>query len=819
MKYKNKLSLLLSTVILASSVVNAYASPFSGLLRRMGSGPTDTTSSVVTIGDMNHMYKTGSTLDAKPYTFKEDGSDGDGIKTNNKKVYQNSNIPGPIVMPWEQYYDGLSKKDKKECVLVRDKLTINKKKPGGKDPLVGVKFTVKYGSKDDDKIEAITDENGKAVLDFSELSNGAYTITEAEQEIEGVTYKSKTIKVYKDDGTRFLGEVTGEDLGITYDNIYYNMKDGNKGSKIPASQLNGVTGVKYIQDQYQEELNKGGIWLKFYDGKAKRIYYISKKPIVNEVSWNNIKASGMLYGPDSVKYVKELTKSEPIKKVYKGEPIEGVFKGDLKDYTPKILTSTKTNTKYQPALLRGRSNYGDPIGPQNTYANTPLNSQWNRTILPITKQYRFELSSTDMLEDILKQGNSYGGYINNNYIIQLADYNWFGDLTLGSYYNFKYKDKDVISADSKDNGVYSKGQYNWTQESNINSDRDSYSAYRGSSSLDYGATNSNDNNASDGYNQYGLRLVLYPLPDCYDDMCFEGEVTGNSLGITYDNIAAKLNKNTISNISSNNEIKDLYEKELANGGIWLKFTDYKKETMKNNKGKPVTFYISKKPIVNAVSWDKIKSSGMMYGPDVINRDGTKVKSTVKLDPNNELDNYKPTILTSTTTNTYYQPALLRGRSDYGKPLSSGKDSYYVWQQAKESQWNRSIVAITSSYRGEKDSMEDNLITKTNGDKYMDSYLNKPNLDLKYKTADYNWFGDLTLVASGSFEYNGKNLDSIGRKGQWNWTQEHSSSDSYRAGRGRSGLDFGAANSNGNNAGGDDASCGLRLALYPLSANN
>lgn len=305
----------------------------------------------------------------------------------------------------------------------------------------------------------------------------------------------------------FEGEVTGNQLGITYDNIYDNMKDKGESKKIPASVLDDVTGAEEIKAQYEKELANGGVWLKFTDYKPEIVdknngkpvtFYVSKKPIVNRISWNNIKDSGMLYGPDIVdEYGNRV---DPTGKLDPNNELNG--------YKPTILTSTANNTKYQPSLLRGFSNYGDPTTKgedlYNTLKEDIKNSQWNRTILPITKQYRFGQYTTDKLEDILKQGNTSGGYSSNNYTIQLASYNWFGDLTLGSNQNFKYKDNNDIK------GVGDKGQWNWTQE-HIH---DFGSAYRGSDYFDSGAADANEyNDGSDNtHDLYALRIALYPLP-------------------------------------------------------------------------------------------------------------------------------------------------------------------------------------------------------------------------------------------------------------------------------------------------------------------
>ena len=100
------------------------------------------TSSVISQGDIYYLEKKGSSVYPEKYKFKADGSDGDGIPTNSQKVMQNGKV-GPIVPPWKQFYDGLTEEEKKEYILVRDKITITKKDKSGK-PLEGIKFRLAY---------------------------------------------------------------------------------------------------------------------------------------------------------------------------------------------------------------------------------------------------------------------------------------------------------------------------------------------------------------------------------------------------------------------------------------------------------------------------------------------------------------------------------------------------------------------------------------------------------------------------------------------------------------------------------------------------
>lgn len=303
--------------------------------------------------------------------------------------------------------------------------------------------------------------------------------------------------------------------------------------------------------------------------------------------------------------------------------------------------------------------------------------------------------------------------------------------------------------------------------------------------LSWDGVNTNQQN-----NEKILECTKYP---CYDDMCFEGEVFGNDLGVTYQQIISKANgKGTKPDSSNNPEIKTLYDQELSKGGIWLKFTDYKDSVKKANNGKPYTFYVAKKPVLKNVSWYDLESIGMVYGTDTVDSNGPKpgiiTKNSASDDSYGIRKSYRPTTMDG--KNGKYQISLIRGRTNYGD--KDGINSETNWRDAKNSQWNRSIVAITTSYRGENDSLEDALKTKSDGTEYTGS-LNKLNMDLKCKTGDYNWFGDLTIGAWEGFQYNNKNASSVSGQGQYSLSQEYSSS-SYRSGRGDSGLGDGAANS-------------------------
>lgn len=139
----------------------------------------------------------------------------------------------------------------------------------------------------------------------------------------------------------------------------------------------------------------------------------------------------------------------------------------------------------------------------------------------MTKQYRFDSGTKNDCNSSLWDTDK-----SDNFKIQIAQYNWFGDLTLGAINSFNYMGKSTSS-------VGDQGQWNWVQEYSGHSVRRSL---RGSDSSDYGAAYSGNLDSDIDYAGKGFRPVLEVAPKEYDDVVFEGEVTGKELGITYDDI-------------------------------------------------------------------------------------------------------------------------------------------------------------------------------------------------------------------------------------------------------------------------------------------
>ena len=655
-------------------------------------------------------------------------------------------------------------------------LKIKKTDPEGK-PLKGVKFKLHNGTYE-------TDEKGEVSIPTYKHPDGFAALIEEGQVIEGAEYEAKAINLnIKErcyDGACFHGEIKGNDF-ITYNKLKTEIESNGK-----------TIGMAL---ELGNDKGDGGNWLKFTDSKYKdvygrpRVFYIAKKPITNDVSWDDLFNAGVVYGLDTVG--KE------------GNVLSGVT-GVKAGYKPKFVEID--GKKYIVRLLQGRTNFNVDKNKAKVYGQyVGIGSEWNRTILPITQEYRY---GSDTINDENWRDSPFTegvgeDYSKREYKVQLANYNWFGDLTLGAYDSYKY------------NGVYQsraqyQGQYNWCQEFSYSA---SYRAYRGGGNTHYGAAGSSYYSSSGSYSFLGFRPVLEEVPLEYDGIIFEGEVSGNELGITYNKVLEDIKLNIkgsaiqvlrTSEYTAAKKIDKLYKEELAKGGMWLKFTDYK---YKDANGKPRTFYVAKKPLKKGLSWENLYTAGVIYGPDVINGNGkiknildsNKLKEANSWNGNKTLKStsYKATFMQA--NGKKYIVRLLRGKSNYGESMY-GKSSIYRSNSDNQfSEWNRVMLPITKDYRASNDTFEDN---------YLEPALREgasygiPTNDYKVQLAKYNWFGDLTVGAYTSFSYKGENVnddDGTGSNGQLSWCQEFSNSSERRAFRGSNGTNSGAAHSYDNNS--------------------
>ena len=302
----------------------------------------------------------------------------------------------------------------------------------------------------------------------------------SKQIINGRRYKRKDTRIRKEscyDGACFWGEVKGDNF-ISYEKLSKAVGLSYDKEHIPAIEDKYLTGVDASEDAKKadkldkEEKAVGGMWLKFTDKKYKdkngnvREFYIAKKPVLKGVSWNDLYNANAVYGLDHQEY----------------------------GYEHKIV---KINgKKYVVRLLRGISNYNGTIFlffidfSYNDFVNKCHHSEWNRTMIPITFASRYDVSSSEMLENELKDINK--TEFSNDYKTYTANYDWRRDLTLDSNYSW--------------------GQWNWMQEflaiSSKIGERETSYVIRGCGGIDHNAAHYESGDKFAPSSQYGWRPVL-----------------------------------------------------------------------------------------------------------------------------------------------------------------------------------------------------------------------------------------------------------------------------------------------------------------------
>lgn len=291
------------------------------------------------------------------------------------------------------------------------------------------------------------------------------------EEIRKMTKKEALLINFSYDGMCFLGEVNGTDF-ITYEKLLKSLKSNN------FYELGILSGLGNDEET-------GGNWLKFMDTKYKRngknrFFYVSKKPVSFCLSKVDIFNAGCLYGLDTLKDNGDI---DPRSKV-------------AEYYRPRFLEIDKE--RFIVRLLNGAGNFGTCINKQEKIEFNNINSsEWYRTILPITRAYRFGSTTFNMEEHEnldLRQGKG-ESMKKRVYDIELAKYDWFKDLNLGP-------------EKSKNSLLNAQGQYNWVQENLIYSHKNSAALTFGGGKLTEGACSMNG--APDILKNpfYGFRPVL-----------------------------------------------------------------------------------------------------------------------------------------------------------------------------------------------------------------------------------------------------------------------------------------------------------------------
>lgn len=543
-------------------------------------------------------------------------------------------------------------------------------------------------------------------------------------------------------------------------------------------------------------LYKQDNWLKIYDIRSNKVLYVAKQPVTTGANKNELLKAGVVHDLGKLDLSTFYPKTDDKITTIQLQPQYKILKG----YDSYVGKAVKIKDRwFIVRLLRGTRNQNSFIDESAEFKNEMFyNSEWNRYILPLVKENRYKDSIDNVIEASLKEKNEN----DDNYKIQLSNYNYIGDMTPP----IKYVEKPLL-------GDYLKmmqGKATLTQENKLK--------ILGFSPLVRGVNPTGGisdgmyNAASKGISPQGdasplnaFRPVLEEIPqNCYDGACFEGEVAGTDF-ITYkellENIEGKsletLPKDTTTNKPKTKvgDVLDLGNDE-ATGGNWLKIEDYKNNSI---------LYIAKKPITNKVSWNMLFNAGVVYGLDQID---VKADGTLVVGSNyTGKYGYKPKEII--VNGKKYIIRLLKGRmltvndGDVNKGLRG--NALYDRDVYPYTEWTRYVVPlidIDGNREGKysSDGIDKELQLKTSENEY------------KYETAKYKWFKDLTLQE-------GKNkLNEY--VGQSSWTQESIFYNSWnrtysRVVRGDSSFNYCSTDGREREATSQDSEYGFRLVLEEI----
>lgn len=275
-----------------------------------------------------------------------------------------------------------------------------------------------------------------AVLIMSKMREGQGQKQEKKELVTGLDVswmfdkeeRRRMEETYWYDDLKFEKEVFGKDF-ITYEELKNQVETDNK-----------TVGTTL---ELGRDAGYGGIWLKFMDVKYKdsngnpRVFFVAKKPIINNVSWEELFNAGVVYGPDKI------------------NP-DGSIKEDATEIDPsykgKIIKIKKG--KYIVRLMKGVSNdLSSAEHEAKTISFTKLDaigSEWNRSIIPIIMENR---GTDEFLEEKLGMFGNFKTYI----------YDWFGDLTIGA-------SDFCVHGGYHEGSVGFKGQFSWCQEKSSEGD-------------------------------------------------------------------------------------------------------------------------------------------------------------------------------------------------------------------------------------------------------------------------------------------------------------------------------------------------------------
>ena len=292
-------------------------------------------------------------------------------------------------------------RDKKEFKI--------KKEDQNRKPVKGAVFTA-YNTKADAENNknpiGSAESDNLGHVDFSELPLYYEFYIKETSVPEGYAISKEIIPIYKDNGVRFLGEISPE-------NIKIGQIEAGNGAGIPNPDGN-------INEKLQdlviggEKINRDTNWLVFNDNGIEKL--VAKKPLKYAIPWNNLYKAGVVFGKKGIDDLinADFSNTRNYNSSQMGQDA-GRGRGTPKTYEPTYVKIN--NKKYIIRLMRAYSDdtsINDRTNKFSQYARKK-GSEWNRLILPLIDptKGRYGLITKDFVESNMPT---------------LANYSWWTDF-------------------------------------------------------------------------------------------------------------------------------------------------------------------------------------------------------------------------------------------------------------------------------------------------------------------------------------------------------------------------------------------------------
>lgn len=317
---------------------------------------------------------------------------------------------------------------------------------------------------------SLTDKDGIATFKVENFYYGGY-IKETKTLDKYILRNDEkdTVRFYKDNGVRFLGEMSPRDMKVTSIN-----QDG----KEKALDTN-----KNINQELQSLVNDGKLfnentnWLVFNDNGKEKL--VAKKPLKYNIDWIYLYNAGVVFGQEGIK---DLINADftnfRYRSYYPAMKDAGKGKGIPKTY--KATYVTLNDKKYIVKLMRAY-NENAKINDNKSWGNWESSttksyvkgSEWNRLLLPLIDP------AGDNSSAGYKNGTNgrYGPTTKNVFesnMSTLAKYSWWTDFGGNNNVSGNYNKGNRISS------------YHWMQETGHNGSQ--YRSIRGNFQSNYAAT-------------------------------------------------------------------------------------------------------------------------------------------------------------------------------------------------------------------------------------------------------------------------------------------------------------------------------------------